>query len=93
MKIFSIFTKIKKTNLSKTDMMKKLQLLFISLLISLVSVAQLEQFLKSQPEIKAVEKIQGNDFFTETWKIMVRQPLEHTDTLKNRAPIQLTGTI
>ena len=62
--------------------MKKLQLLFISLLISFVSVAQLEQFLKSQPEIKAIEKIPGNDFFTETWKIMVRQPLDHADTTK-----------
>jgi hypothetical protein len=62
--------------------MKKLQLLFISLLISLVSAAQLEQFLKSQPEIKSAEKITGNDFFNETWKIMVRQPLDHSDTTK-----------
>ena len=62
--------------------MKKLQLLFISLLISFVSIAQLEQFLKSQSEIKAVEKIPGNDFFNETWKIMVRQPLDHSDTTK-----------
>ena len=62
--------------------MKKLQLLLISLLLSLVSVAQLEQFLKSQPEIKSAEKITGNDFFNETWKIMVRQPLDHADTSK-----------
>lgn len=62
--------------------MKKLQLLFIFLLISIASFAQLEQFLKSQPEIKAIEKIQGNDFFNETWKIMVRQPLDHADTTK-----------
>ena len=62
--------------------MKKLQLLFISLLISIVSIAQLEPFLKSQPEIKAIEKIAGNDFFNETWKIMVRQPLDHSDTTK-----------
>ncbi len=62
--------------------MKKLQLLFIFLLISIVSFAQLEQFLKSQPEIKAIEKIQGNEFFNETWKIMVRQPLDHADTTK-----------
>ena len=62
--------------------MKKLQLLFIFLLISLVSVAQLEQFLKSQPKIKAIEKITGTDFFNETWKIMVRQPLDHSDTTK-----------
>ena len=62
--------------------MKKLQLLFIFLLISIVSFAQLEQFLKSQPEIKAIEKIQANDFFSETWKIMIRQPLDHADTTK-----------
>ena len=62
--------------------MKKLQLLLISLLISFVSVAQLEEFLKSRPEIKAIEKIQGNDFFNETWRIMIRQPLDHSDTTK-----------
>ncbi len=62
--------------------MKKLQLLFISLLISIVSVAQLSQFLQSQSEIRKIEKIQGNDFFNETYKIMVRQPLDHADTTK-----------
>jgi hypothetical protein len=62
--------------------MKKLIFLFISLLISFVSFAQLEQFLKSQPKIKSIEKINGNDFFNETWKIMVRQPLDHSDTTK-----------
>jgi hypothetical protein len=62
--------------------MKKLQLLFISLLISVVSLAQIEEFLKSQPVVKKMEKIPGNDFFTETWKIMVRQPLDHSDTTK-----------
>lgn len=53
-----------------------------SKLISIVSFAQLEQFLKSQPKIKSAEKIAGNDFFNETWKIMVRQPLNHSDTTK-----------
>lgn len=62
--------------------MKKLLLLFVSLLISVVSIAQLSEFLKTQPEIKAIEKITGNDFFNETYKIMVRQPLDHSDTLK-----------
>lgn len=60
--------------------MKKLRLLFVFLLISFVSVAQLSQFLKSQPGIKSIEKIPGNKFFAETWEIMVRQPLDHTDT-------------
>ena len=62
--------------------MKKLQLLFVLLLISIVSVAQLQQFLKSQSEIKAIKNIQGNDFFNETWQIMIRQPLDHSDTTK-----------
>lgn len=62
--------------------MKKLLLLFISLLVSVVSIAQLSKFLKTQPEIKVIEKIQGNDFFNETYKIMIRQPLDHSDTLK-----------
>jgi hypothetical protein len=62
--------------------MKKLSLLIVSLLISIVTVAQLSQFLLSQSEIKKIEKIQGNDFFNETYKIMVRQPLDHTDTTK-----------
>jgi hypothetical protein len=62
--------------------MKKLHLLLIFLLISLVSAAQLEQFLKTQRKITTIEKITGNDFFNETWKIMVRQPLDHSDTTK-----------
>jgi hypothetical protein len=62
--------------------MKKLQLLFTSLLISAISFAQLDQFLLTQPEIKVVEKIAGNDFFNETYKVMVRQPLDHSDTTK-----------
>jgi len=62
--------------------MKKLQLLLISLLISIVSVARLSQFLESQPEIKSIEKITGNNFFNETWEIMIRQPLDHADTTK-----------
>lgn len=63
--------------------MKKLQFLVLSLLVSLISSAQLSdlgQFLKNQPEIKKMELIQGNSFFNETWEIMVRQPLDHSDT-------------
>ncbi len=62
--------------------MKKLHFLFILLLISLTSVAQLSDFLKSQAQIKSFEKITGNDFFNETWEIMMRQPLDHSDTSK-----------
>jgi hypothetical protein len=62
--------------------MKKLHLLFISLFLSLVSFAQLTEFLKSQPEIKSIEVIPGNSFFNETYKIMVRQAINHADTNK-----------
>jgi hypothetical protein len=79
---FSIFVKNRQFNLYKIKTMKKLQLLFVSLLISFVSVAQLYEFLNNQTEIKAIEKITGNDFFNETFEIMVRQPLDHSDTTK-----------
>jgi len=61
-------------------MMKRLTYL-IFILFTAVSVAaqsaSLETFLKTQPEIKSVEKIQGNDFFSATYQIMVEQPLDH----------------
>ncbi len=62
--------------------MKKLQLIFISLLFSFASLGQLAQFLQSQSEIKLIEKIPGNNFFHETYKLMLRQPLDHADTSK-----------
>ncbi len=63
--------------------MKKFQLILPFLLVSFLVSSQvktLEAFLKSQPEIQKVQKIRGNDFFTATYEIMVRQPLQHTDT-------------
>lgn len=63
--------------------MKKIQLLVLLLLVSIISFAQLSelgQFLKNQPEIKKMELIPGNSFFNETWEIMIRQPLDHSDT-------------
>jgi hypothetical protein len=65
--------------------MKIIQLLLILFLFSVFARAQtsdLEEFLKSQPSIQSVEKISGNRFFNETFKIMVRQPLDHSDTAK-----------
>lgn len=63
--------------------MKKLQFLFILFLVTLNSFAQnIEDFLKSQPMVKSVEAFPGNSFFNETLKIMVRQPLDHSDTTK-----------
>lgn len=65
-------------------MIKKL-LLFIALISPIFTLAQLsglEKFLYHQPEIQKVEKIKGNDFFTATYEIMVRQPLDHSDTTK-----------
>lgn len=64
-------------------MMKKLQFLFILFLVTLSSLAQnIEDFLKSQPMVKSVEVIPGNPFFNETLKIMMKQPLDHSDTTK-----------
>lgn len=48
-----------------------------------VSIGQnIETFLRKQPEFIRMEKIEGNSFFAETWEIMVRQPLDHSDTTK-----------
>ena len=60
--------------------MKRLQFLLLLVLVATLTFAQtasLEDFLGSQPEIKSVEKIQGNDFFNVTYKIMVEQAIDH----------------
>jgi hypothetical protein len=65
--------------------MKKLYIIFIFLLISAVTFAQLSQldeFLNAQPQFKEIKVIPGNDFFTKTYQIMIRQPLDHNDTTK-----------
>ncbi|MBN1986513.1 MAG: peptidase, partial [Prolixibacteraceae bacterium] len=65
--------------------MKTIRLLLILVLVSVFVRAQtsdLEEFLKSQPSVRSVEKITGNPFFNETFKIMVRQPLDHADTAR-----------
>lgn len=65
--------------------MEKLRLIFIALFISFVFYAhgiQLDGFLQTQHIIKSVDVIPGNSFFNETYKIMVRQPLDHSDTTK-----------
>lgn len=63
--------------------MKKLHLLVILFLVSTLTFAQsLEVFLKAQPEIKSVEKIEGNEFFNSTYKIMVEQAIDHSNPEK-----------
>jgi hypothetical protein len=63
--------------------MKKLHLIFVFLLVSVITFSQdIETFMKQQPQIVEINTITGNDFFNETWKIMVRQPLDHSDTTK-----------
>lgn len=65
--------------------MKKLNFLFLLLLVSLLTLAQtetLENFLKTQPEIKSVEKIKGNGFFKATFKIMIEQAIDHMNPEK-----------
>ncbi len=63
--------------------MKKLYILSILIFAGLFTFAQtseFEAFLKSQPQIKSVEKIEGNNFFESTYKIMVKQPIDHSDS-------------
>lgn len=60
--------------------MKQLTLLTAFLLFSVISIAQtLEAFLKAQPEIKSVERIDGNNFFKATYKVMFQQPVDHSN--------------
>lgn len=62
--------------------MKKLHILIYLLFIVLFAGAQtsdIEAFMKSQPQIKSIEKIVGNSFFTATYKIMIEQPVDHSD--------------
>jgi hypothetical protein len=65
--------------------MKRLYILSTLIFVTLFTVAQtsqLEAFLKSQPQIKSVEKIESNNFFNATYKIMVEQPIDHLDLEK-----------
>ncbi|NQU53073.1 MAG: aminopeptidase [Bacteroidetes bacterium] len=65
--------------------MKKLQLILLLFFVSLLTFAQtttLEEFLKAQPQIKSVEKIEGNEFFSVTFEIMVEQAVDHSDLSK-----------
>ena len=64
--------------------MRKLHLL-LYLLLSLSIAAKpsiLENFLQTQSEIKSVDKIKENAFFSGAFKIMIQQPLDHSDTTK-----------
>lgn len=53
----------------------------LSLLLSFSSVGQnLIDFLKNQPEIESIDTLQGPTFFSETYQINIRQPLNYKDT-------------
>ncbi|MDX8338742.1 S28 family serine protease [Draconibacterium sp. IB214405] len=64
--------------------MKKFQFLLILLLLSALTFAQntLKGFLENQPEIKSVEQMDCTDFFAAKYKIMVEQPVDHSDPSK-----------
>lgn len=65
--------------------MRKLNLIVLLLLSSFISWAQtgsLNDFLESQIQVKSVEKIEGNPFFDTTYKILLEQPIDHTDLSK-----------
>lgn len=55
--------------------MKKLNILFVFLLTTVISFAQvadIETFMKQQRQIVEINTIPGNDFFAKTYQIMVR---------------------
>jgi hypothetical protein len=63
--------------------MKKFILLQLFWLLALFAAAQDSEFLKflkSQPAIQKIEKIQGAKQFAESYLLMVRQPIDHKDT-------------
>lgn len=64
--------------------MKKFQILLFLLLLSAVTFSQntLKSFLENQPEIKSVEEMGHADFFVAKYKIMVEQPVDHSDLSK-----------
>ena len=41
---------------------------------------QLNEFLSDQKEIVSMAKLEGDSPFSEVWELMIRQPLNHTDT-------------
>ena len=62
--------------------MKKLLVLQFFTLLILYATSQESDFLKflqSEPDIQSIEKIEGNDIFSESYKIMFRQPVDHSD--------------
>ena len=64
--------------------MKKFQILLVLLLLSAVTFSQnsLKAFLENQPEIKSVQEMPHTDFFAAKYKVMVEQPVDHTDPAK-----------
>ncbi|WP_319501061.1 S28 family serine protease [uncultured Draconibacterium sp.] len=64
--------------------MKKFQILLILLLLSAVTFSQttLKAFLENQPEVKSIEQMGCTDFFAVKYKIMVEQPVDHSDPAK-----------
>ncbi|QIA09373.1 S28 family serine protease [Draconibacterium halophilum] len=64
--------------------MKKFQILLFLLLLSAVTFSQntLKSFLENQPEIKSVEEMGHTDFFVAKYKIMVEQPVDHSNPSK-----------
>ena len=50
------------------------------LLFNDVQTQHLNEFLSSQKEIISMKQLEGNSPFSEVWELMIRQPLDHTDT-------------
>ncbi|MBE0646226.1 MAG: aminopeptidase [Bacteroidales bacterium] len=50
------------------------------ILVQAGKAQQLETFLSAHKEITSFEKLTGDSPFQEVWKVMIRQPLDHSDT-------------
>jgi len=59
---------------------KLFRIILIILLPLLANSQDLLTFLNGQKEIKAVNEMESNSFFSKTYEIMVRQPLNYKDT-------------
>ena len=50
------------------------------LLIQVAEAQPLKEFLFTQKEIISMKQLEGDSPFSEVWELMIRQPLNHTDT-------------
>jgi len=50
------------------------------LLLQVIHAQQLKEFLSDQKEIVSMKQLEGDSPFSDVWEVMIRQPLNHSDT-------------